>query len=144
MSDEDASRLFVEYHEELVFADIRARFTEELERKAPGAAAKPHTVTDATFDAFVKSHKTVVVDAWAPWCPPCRVMGPIIDELAGRWAGKIAFGKLNTDENQDTAMRFGIFSIPTLLIFRDGEFHDQIVGLPPKPRLVEMLAPLAQ
>src|SRR6185295_11049069 len=88
-------------------------------------------------------HHTVVVDCWAPWCPPCRAMSPIIDELAAKWAGKVTFGKLNTDENQETAARFAITSIPTLLIFRDGEFADQVVGLPPKAQLIRMFSPLA-
>ena len=70
-------------------------------------------------------------------------MAPIIDDLALRWAGKVAFGKLNTDENPVTAGRYGIMSIPTLLIFKDGELADQVVGLPPKAQLVQMLAPLA-
>ena len=106
-------------------------------------SAVPVVVTDATFDAFVAENPTVVVDCWAPWCAPCRAMAPIIDELAGKWAGKVAFAKLNTDENPRTAARFGITSIPTLLVFRGGKFEDQVVGLPPKAQLVRMLAPLA-
>jgi len=108
-----------------------------------GSLAKPTEVTDATFDAFVASHNTVVVDCWAPWCPPCRAMSPILDELAAKWAGKVTFAKLNTDNNPGVAGRFEIMSIPTLLIFQGGQYVDQIVGLPPKAQLVQMLAPLA-
>lgn len=123
-------------------AAIRARKLEALQRES-ASGASPQTLTDGTFDAFVAAHETVIVDCWAPWCPPCRAMSPIIDELAAKWAGKVTFGKLNTDENQRTAARFGISSIPTLLIFRNGEFADQVVGLPPKAQLVQMLSPLA-
>jgi thioredoxin 1 len=122
---------------------IRARKLAEMQQATGQAAGRPLLVTDATFESFVSGHKTVVIDCWAPWCGPCRAMGPIIDELAARWAGKVTFGKLNTDENPGTAGRYGISSIPTLLIFQGGEFVDQVVGLPPKPQLVQMLSPLA-
>lgn len=125
-------------------AAIRARkFAELAERASPPAAGTPVPLSDASFDAFVRSHPTVIVDCWAPWCSPCSVMGPIIDELAAKWSSKVAFGKLNTDENAQTAARLGIMSIPTLLIFQGGQFADQIVGLPPKAQLVQMLSPLA-
>lgn len=131
-------------NEDVELAAIRARRLAELQRESVAAApAKPIRVDDSSFDGFVREHPTVVVDCWAPWCGPCRAMGPIIDELAGTWAGKVAFGKLNTDENPRTAARFGVMSIPTLLIFQNGEFVDQVVGLPPRAQLVQMLEPLA-
>lgn len=134
----------MDLNEDAELAALRARRIEELQRAAAsGQPGKPVRVDDGSFDAFVREHATVVVDCWAPWCGPCRAMGPIIDELAARWSGKVAFGKLNTDENPRTAARYGIMSIPTLLIFRDGEFADQVVGLPPKPQLIQMLSPLA-
>ena len=126
---------------------IRARKLAELQHLSgvpPGAlAGKPVEITDATLDSYVASHETVVVDCWAPWCGPCRAMAPILDELAAKWTGKVTFAKLNTDNNPQTAQRFQIMSIPTLLIFRGGEFVDQVVGLPPKAQLVRMLSPLA-
>jgi thioredoxin 1 len=123
---------------------IRQRKLEALQRDAvappPG---RPVEVSDATIGHFVQEHRTVVVDCWAPWCGPFRAMAPIIDELAAKWAGKVAFAKLNTDHNPRTAQQFGIMSIPTLLIFKEGQFVDQVVGLPPKAQLVQMLSPLA-
>jgi thioredoxin 1 len=125
-------------------AAIRARKLEQLQREAASPAInRPVVVNDASFDEFVQGNPTVVVDCWAPWCGPCRAMAPIIDELAAKWAGKVVFGKLNTDDNGHTAQRYGIQSIPTLLVFRNGRLVDQVVGLPPKKQLIDLLAPLA-
>jgi thioredoxin 1 len=99
------------------------------------APTKPVDVTDAEFAQFVKEHPNVVVDAWAPWCGPCKRIAPIMDELAAEYKGQVAIGKLNTDDNQQTAMRYGIMSIPTLLVFKNGERVDQIVGVQPKDAL---------
>ena len=85
-------------------------------------------VKDSTFDDFVKDNKIVIIDCWAPWCGPCRSLAPIIEELAKEFEGKIAFGKLNTDENESIPMRFNISAIPTLLVFKSGEMVDRIVG----------------
>ena len=98
------------------------------EPKAEGLVAE---VTDSSFDSFVSGSGYVLVDCWAPWCGPCRRMGPIVDELAEISKGEIKVGKLNTDDNQATAMRFNISSIPRLLIFKDGNLMDTIVGLEP-------------
>ncbi len=95
----------------------------------------PVKVDDQSFDRFVNQYPLVVVDCWAPWCGPCRTVGPIVDELAKDYSGKITFGKLNTDENQSTAMRFGIMGIPTLLVLKNGEEVDRIVGAMPKSTL---------
>ena len=98
------------------------------EPKAEGPVVE---VTDSSFDSFVSGSGYVLVDCWAPWCGPCRRMGPIVDELAEISKGEIKVGKLNTDDNQATAMRFNISSIPRLLIFKDGNLMDTIVGLEP-------------
>ncbi|MFP3224290.1 MAG: thioredoxin [Nitrososphaeria archaeon] len=97
----------------------------------------PVVLTDETFKDFILKNENVVVDCWAEWCYPCRVVSPIVDELAKKYRGKIAFGKLNVDENQITAMEYGIMSIPTLLIFKNGQLVDQIVGALPK-KLIEV------
>jgi thioredoxin 1 len=84
------------------------------------------------FEDVLKSNSSLVVDCWAPWCGPCRMMSPVIDELAVDYKGKISFAKLNTDENQDIAMKYQIQAIPTLLIFKDGKLADRKVGAMPK------------
>lgn len=106
-----------------------------VEPKAPakeeGQEGAVATVTDDTFDSFVAGPGYALVDCWAPWCGPCRRMGPIVDGLAEVAAGKIKVGKLDTDQNQNTAMRFNIASIPRLLIYKDGKLVETIVGLDP-------------
>lgn len=92
-------------------------------------------VTSANIEETVKNNPALVIDCWAPWCGPCRMMSPVIDELASDYDGKITFGKLNTDENQDVAEKYGIQSIPTLLIFKDGKLADRKVGALPKKLL---------
>ncbi len=87
------------------------------------------------FDAAVRDNPSLVVDCWAPWCGPCRMMSPVIDELAAENNGKITFAKLNTDENQEIAMKYQIQAIPTLLIFKDGKLIDRKIGALPKKLL---------
>jgi thioredoxin 1 len=93
------------------------------------------TLTDADFDATVKGHPFMLVDFWAEWCGPCRVIAPLLDELAGEYAGRLTVGKVNVDENGQTAVRFGIRSIPTLLVMKNGVRVDQMVGAHPKPTI---------
>jgi len=94
------------------------------------------------FDSFVGSNHIAVIDCWAPWCGPCRRMGPIVDEAAEELAGKVAFAKLNTDENQDVAMKYQINAIPTLLVFKDKVLVDALVGLRPKEDIIDYVSKL--
>ena len=100
---------------------------------------KPVEVTDKTFDETIRNNQLVVVDYWAPWCGPCQVVAPIIEELARQYAGKVLFGKLNVDENPLVAMRYGIMGIPTLLFFKNGELIDRMVGAIPKQMLEQKI-----
>lgn len=108
------------------------KMLERMERKGGESLSKPIEVTDENFDEVIRKNELVVIDCWAPWCMPCRMIAPVIDELARDYAGKVVFGKLNTDENRETVMRFGIMSIPTLLIFKNGKLVDKIIGAVPR------------
>ena len=93
-------------------------------------------VTDGNFDEeVVEANNLTVVDFWAPWCAPCKMIAPIIEELSTEYSGKIKFGKLNVDDNQRTAMKYNIRGIPTLLVFKNGDLVDQIVGVKSKDEL---------
>ena len=99
------------------------------------AAAK---VTDASFDEDVlKSNDAVLVDFWAEWCGPCRMIAPVLDEIATEMAGKLKIVKLNVDENPATAAKYGVMSIPTLMLFKNGELASRQVGAAPKAKLVQ-------
>jgi thioredoxin 2 len=104
------------------------------------AHAAPVTVTDATFTAEVeRSPLPVLLDLWAPWCAPCRIVGPVIDELASEMMGRERVGKLNVDENPATAARLSVSSIPTLLVLKGGREVDRMIGLQPKAEIVRRL-----
>lgn len=106
----------------------------------PTGSNQPVIVTDATFASLVEqSPLPVLLDMWAEWCGPCRMVAPVIDELAGTMAGQVRVAKLNVDENPATASRFGVQSIPTLLVFKEGREVDRIVGVQPKPEIVRRL-----
>jgi len=97
-------------------------------------------VTDATFDQDVlKAGGPVLVDFWAPWCGPCRMVGPVLEKVAQQYAGKVTVVKMNVDENQQTAMQYGIRSIPTIALFRGGEVIDGVLGAAPAQHFAQML-----
>jgi len=98
-----------------------------------GMIDSPLIMDDASFVETVKKYPLIIVDCWAAWCGPCKMVAPIIDELAKEYAGKVVFGKLNVDENPKIASEFGIMAIPTLFIFKNGEPVDVIQGAMPKP-----------
>jgi thioredoxin 1 len=109
-----------------------------VEQKWPDT---PIHLLDADIDETIKTYPTIVVDCWAPWCGPCRIIGPIIEELAKEMKGKIVFGKLNVDENPQTSLKYNIMSIPTLLVFKKGALVDRLIGAMPKEMLLQKLKP---
>lgn len=96
-------------------------------------------ITPENFDSIVNDSLPVLVDFWAPWCGPCRSLSPIVDEVADELAGKLGVAKCNVDDNQDLAMKYGVMSIPTLIVFKNGEEIDRSVGALPKARLQALL-----
>jgi len=101
----------------------------------------PLKVTDADIETNIKKYPLMVIDCWAPWCGPCRMIGPIIEELAKEMQGKIVFGKLNVDENRATSAKYRIMSIPALLVFKNGNLVDNIIGAMPKEMLLGKISP---
>lgn len=99
-------------------------------------------ITDNNFKEILAEGKPVVIDFWAPWCGPCKMVGPIIEELAGEYEGKVLIGKCDVDENSDVAGEFGIRNIPTVLFFKNGELVDKQVGSAPKPTYVQKIEAL--
>jgi thioredoxin 2 len=105
---------------------------------------QPVTVTDATFETEVeRSPLPVLLDMWAPWCGPCRMVGPVVEELAREMAGRVRVAKLNVDENPATAARYHVQSIPTLLVLKNGREIERIVGAQPKAAIVQRLQKVA-
>lgn len=103
-------------------------------------AANILKITDGDFDGeVIKSKIPVLVDFWAPWCGPCRAVGPILEEIAPAYAGKLKIGKVNVDENQDTPSKFGIMNIPTMIFFKNGQEADRIIGAMGKSDLLKKI-----
>jgi thioredoxin 1 len=102
-------------------------------------ANKAIEITDLNFNEIIKSEQPVLVDFWAEWCGPCKMIGPVVEEIAGEYEGKAVIGKMDVDANSTTPSHFGIRSIPTLMIFKNGEMVDKIVGAVPKHILVQKL-----
>ena len=126
--------------------EIKKRRLEQLKKQYMNRGNKmenmpntPVKITDADFDETVKKYNTIVIDCWAPWCAPCRMVEPVIEQLANELKGKIVFGKLNVDENRETSMKYGIMSIPSLLVFKNGNLIDNIIGAMPKEALMKKL-----
>ena len=125
-SDEELERIRQKKLKQLMESAV------ETEEKKKSTLNKPIAVTDAIFKETIQNHSLVVVDCWAPWCAPCHIVAPIIEELARDYAGKILFGKLNVDENRAVATQYQIMGIPTLLVFKNGKLADRIVGAMPR------------
>lgn len=111
--------------------EIKKKKTEQMKNRID----KPIKVVDSDFSEFVKKYPFVVIDCYTNWCAPCRMMSPVIDELAKEFAGKVVFGKLDVDANPQTAAEFGIMSIPTILFFKNGKHIDTTIGFGGKEAL---------
>ncbi|UCE44399.1 MAG: thioredoxin [Candidatus Bathyarchaeota archaeon] len=118
---------------------IRQKKLRQMIEKAVETSDKPVEVNDATFKETIRNNSLVVIDCWAPWCAPCQIVAPVIEELALDYAGKILFGKLNVDENQGVATQYQVMGIPTLLVFKNERLVDRIVGAMPRQVLEEKI-----
>lgn len=119
---------------------IKQKKLAELQKVAATRAmmsglTEPIVLTDSNFKSEVAKYPVVLVDFWAPWCGPCRIVSPIIEQLAREYSGKVAFGKVNVDENQTVSASYGIQSIPTIMIFKNGKAVDVMIGALPKAQL---------
>jgi len=129
--------------EDVELEQIRTRRMQEMmtkmKKKDESGEHNLTTLDDAHFDETIQKHPLMLIDCWAEWCGPCRIIAPVIDELAREYGDRLVVGKLNVNENPDTAMRFGIMSIPTLLIMKNGREVNRIIGAVPKHIIEEKL-----
>lgn len=129
--------------EETELEKIRARRMQEMmtkmKKEGESDGHSPIKLDDTHFNEVIQKHPLMLIDCWAEWCGPCRMVAPVIDELAREYGDRLVVGKLNVDENSETAMRFGIMSIPTLLIMKNGKEVERIIGAVPKPVLEDKL-----
>ena len=117
--------------------DLMAEINQGKDKASwPGA---PVEITDSNFESNVKQYTSLIIDCWAPWCGPCRMIAPTVEALAKDYKGKVAFGKLNTDENVGISTKFGIMSIPTLLFFKNGQLIDKMIGAVPRQQIEERM-----
>jgi thioredoxin 1 len=130
-------------YEENELEQIRLRkiqiMLETAKKSQTPVEKQPILLTDGNFPAAIKANELLVVDFWAPWCGPCRMVGPIIEALSAEYTGKAAFGKMNVDENQVVPSRFGIMSIPTIMIFNHGKEVERLVGAYSKAHIEAMI-----
>ena len=133
--DAELKRIRMEKLKELMERQ-QASKNQHMQKKWPET---PILTTDKNISDIVNNYPLVVIDCWAVWCSPCHMVAPVIEELARDYAGKIVFGKLNTDENRMSANNYNIMSIPTLLIFKNGKLIDQVIGAMPRQMLEPMI-----
>jgi thioredoxin 1 len=134
--DPEVEKINKKKFEEMLQQRMRDQGQGNQEEGGNSPVGKPITLTDKTFPSEVQKHAVMVVDFWASWCGPCKLVAPVIEELATEFAGKVVFGKLNVDENPVTSENFGIQSIPTILVFKNGTPVDGVIGAVPKSQIV--------
>jgi thioredoxin 1 len=125
--------------ERIKAAKLQKMMKSAAAEKRGTAFSKTVEMTDATFKEMILNHPLVVVDCWARWCGPCRLVAPIIEELSRDYVGKILFGKLDVDENREFSTQYNIISIPTLLVFKNGRLVDTIIGAMPRQTLEQKI-----
>jgi thioredoxin 1 len=102
-------------------------------------SSKPMDITDEELEELVRREPKVVVDFWAPWCQPCRVVSPIVEELAAQYGSEVVFAKVNIDDNPKSPVKYGIMGVPTLLFFKEGQLVERLVGVAPRSRIEDLV-----